>query len=237
MTALEPVLCRGIWLPAGETHLQAHIEQGEAFDGKGTYQLRKLRAALSLVPQTRRRMALDVGAHVGLWTRPMAGAFSQVFAFEPVPHHADLWHRNVEHGNATLFRVALGPHDGTLRLHLERGNSGATHHDAKREGGVTVPQMALDSYDLGEVDFLKIDCEGAEEGVLRGGERTIRRNLPLVVVEQKYDHAERAGFGRLGAVKLLESWGYKAQSVIAGDYIMAPAQWPNLPVDSPHTLP
>ena len=77
----------GIWLPDGETHLQT-VMIGD------TYQLRKYKTALEYTP-TRNR-AIDIGAHVGLWSRPMSKDFRIVEAFEPVEAHRVCYRRNVE---------------------------------------------------------------------------------------------------------------------------------------------
>ena len=81
----------------------------------------------------------------------------------------------------------------------------------------------LDSLDLINVDFMKLDCEGFEENVLRGGVATITRWKPVVIVEQKREMAARFGLPLLGAVDFLKTLGYKVAEEISGDYIMVPA--------------
>ena len=82
--------------------------------------------------------------------------------------------------------------------------------------------VTLDAWDFaGErIDLLKIDVEGWEVQVVRGGERVIRECKPVVVVEQKPGHAEAYGFGRRDAVDLLASWGAEVAWEKAGDVCM-----------------
>ena len=80
--------------------------------------------------------------------------------------------------------------------------------------------ITLDSLKLKDVDFLKIDCEGYEENVIRGGIETITASKPVIIVEQKRDMAEKLGLPTLGAVDLLKTLGYRVVDELAEDYIM-----------------
>ena len=70
-------------------------------------------------------MALDVGAHVGIWSRRLAEKFKTVVAFEPVPKHIECWKKNMENfikensdwdNYTTLHSVALSHENGTARM-------------------------------------------------------------------------------------------------------------------------
>ena len=41
-----------------------------------------------------RDVALDIGAHVGIWSMRLAQNFKRVIAFEPVPKHIECWKQN-----------------------------------------------------------------------------------------------------------------------------------------------
>ena len=41
-------------------------------------------------------VALDVGAHVGIWSTRLAERFKKVIAFEPVPKHIECWKQNMQ---------------------------------------------------------------------------------------------------------------------------------------------
>lgn len=223
----------GWQLPTGESHLQEHLANGETFAGRGSYQLDKLQMVVGLLPQERRRTAVDVGAHIGLWSFPLSFMFRRVMAFEPVPDFHPLWHANMEGRGmlADLYPYALGPETGHLRIAMAPENTGSTHplplssQDALiREGErvITCPMRTLDSYTPPDVDLIKVDCEGGEEGVLMGARQTILWYAPVVIVEQKRDHSELAGYTRLGAVRFLEAEGYRVHTILSGDFIMVP---------------
>lgn len=216
---------RGIWLPDDDDHFQGHLEQGEEFEGAGTYQWRKITKALVEIGDDRRGLAIDVGAHVGLWTRVLARAFGQVVAYEPVPAMVECFRANTAHlDNVTLHEVAVSNKAGALLIHQVHGNSGNNCvvvpgvNDTER-GAVRVDAIALDGASLTDrVDFIKIDVEGWESYVVQGGEQLIRRERPVMVVEQKPGNAERYGLTRTGAVDLLKSWGARVLWEKAGDF-------------------
>jgi FkbM family methyltransferase len=208
----------GFWLPDGEEHLVSFLENGPQFAGGPSYQLHKLMAAMPLIRNFRH--AVDVGGHCGLWARPMAACFGGVTAFEPVVNHRACFERNMkwfEVRNVTLFPYALGDHEGNVSLHTGESSSGDTY---VKEGGEHSAQMkTLDSFELKDVDFLKLDCEGYEYFALRGGEHTIKRDKPCIVVEQKPGKGSQFGLADTVAVTLLVSWGAEVVKEISGDFI------------------
>jgi FkbM family methyltransferase len=219
----------GTFFPDGEQHLPDWMSKvGQRRNGKLQYQYHKYEKALRYV--TQRRVAVDVGAHVGQWSRNMAIDFRHVHAFEPVPRYQDCWDKNLGgHPNATLHRHALGAL--SCRVSLLCGTPGSFGDTFVEAGGrrpdkgeVLVAEgvqvLPLDSLALEEVDFIKIDCEGYEEHVVKGAERTIRTCRPTMIVEQKPGHAQRFGLKQTGAVQLLRRWGMRELAVISGDHIM-----------------
>lgn len=163
------------------------------------------------------RTAIDVGGHIGLWSFNLAAAFQHVLAFEPVAAHRECFARNVEARNVELIPCALGKEEGSVSIYTAPTSSG----DSYVNGGGEIPLKMLDTFTLAHVDFIKIDCEGYEENVLRGAEHLLRTRKPVVCVEQKRDMAStRFGLAPLGAVKFLQTLGYGVEQEIGGDYIM-----------------
>lgn len=226
---------QGVWLPDGEKHFPEWMTRnGEIVAGRGTYQIKKLRAALEHV--TRWRCAVDVGAHVGLWSMQLAPRFEQLHAFEPVEAFRQCWTRNMEGhtGHSLLYPVALGVKRGHVVMTippLAGGiDSGGTHvgqvlgeDDTRPQGSLTAPLHALDEFSF-EVDFLKVDCEGFELEVLKGARETLERCHPCVIVEQK-PHKLGPNFGIKGtpACDYLRTLGAVQRRELSGDFIFS---WP-----------
>lgn len=215
----------GVHLPASDTHFAEHLMKGPTFNGFGTYQHKKFQLILPLCK--RRNVALDIGAHVGLWSQPLAKYFMRVIAFEPVTELAECWRLNtVKFSNVSLHQIALGARADMVSMTYTADNSGNTHVTADTaEGPRSVVQMLpLDEVELGglDVDFIKIDTEGYEHDILRGGERLIKKCRPVILVEQKPGNAERYGLTRTQAVDLLHSWNYRTVWERSGDFALVP---------------
>lgn len=179
------------------------------------YQSGKLAAAMQFVKRT--RTALDIGAHCGLWTSQLALAFDKVICFEPLAEHIECWKENVgSRDNVILHETALGAEKGSCGIKVFHGVSGRSHV----EGAGNIPITRLDDYKITDVDLIKIDVEGYEYFVAKGGEKTIRENKPVIIVEQKPGFGVRFGLGDLDAVEYLESLGASVMAEVAGDYIM-----------------
>jgi FkbM family methyltransferase len=213
----------GWWWPDHERHMLdwlANQKNRRIINGRPAYQGKKQLAAVHYLPAEHRGIAIDVGAHVGLWSWNLAHWFKTVEAFEPVAAHRECWEKNMQptpDGRAAkLWPCALGEREAMIAICTTDTSSG----DSWIKGKGEIPMKPLDSFHFAGVDFIKIDCEGYEEFVLRGGAETIKRDVPVIIVEQKRDMATKFDLKPLGAVKLLQSWGYDIAEEISGDYIM-----------------
>ena len=214
-----------IWFPDGEKHFPFWMQKnGEIVNGKGTYQIKKLREAMKWCKQF--RTAVDVGAHVGLWSMHLAGKFEYVYAFEPVPQFQQCYAENVWQENCRLNFSALGATSGHVTMvvpELHGGiDSGGTHIGIVRTDGQGIAMKTLDSFGFDRVDFLKLDVEGYELEVLKGAVETLKRCKPCVIVEQK-PHKLLPNFGIKGtpAVTFLQEMGAIVRKEMGGDWIMS----------------
>jgi FkbM family methyltransferase len=218
----------GGWsFPEGEVHLPGWIKKVNDKRAHGKtdvrllYQGAKYRRAMSLVKA--RRAAVDIGGHVGLWSWQMALDFQRVWAFEPMPEHRACYEFNMRNlRNWTLFPFALGDKSGKVHIRTRTpGSSGDTGVDLSGNG-IEVECKTLDEFDLNEIDFLKCDCEGFEIFVMRGAVETLKRNKPVVIVEQKPETGmeKNYGIGTKDAVAFLQSLGARQAFEMAGDHIM-----------------
>lgn len=184
----------------------------------GGFQIDHLEEALRFV--TEFNVAVDGGAHVGSWSRRLSEVFEKVLAFEPAEDTFECLKANTELDQSiVIHKAALGASSGRGRIvdDISRfGNTGSRFMNIDDEGPIKI--ITLDSLDLDELNFLKLDVEGFEYYALLGGEKTILKYRPAILVEEK-------GFGRrydlqpLAASNLLISWGAVHVAKIGNDHV------------------
>jgi FkbM family methyltransferase len=142
----------------------------------------------------------DVGAHYGFFAGLAARLVApggHVVALEPVPENferlLDTVSRN-QLDNVDPRRTAVGQTVG--KVVLERGDETSmwsVSSNPDLEGALTVPCITLDVLmaECGQPpDVVKIDVEGAELSVIRGGVRLFREHHPILVVELHTDEID-----------------------------------------------
>jgi len=157
----------------------------------------------------------DVGANFGYYALMLAAGLRgecEVHAFEPSPA---TYRRLVRHVALNRMdcvrphRLALSDAPGTASMHPRNGNSGASYLEA---GGQEVTVSTLDAFvetnGIERLDFLKLDVEGLEERVLRGGERVLGELRPTILLEIQPTTLRRAGSSAQQLVDHLGSRGY-----------------------------
>lgn len=166
-------------------------------------------------------VAADIGASAGDFTARLAhrvGRSGVVHSFEPHPTHRDRLERIAKHRQIQFHPVALSDREGRAGLHVPviRGRPRyglATLRPVAEGTSVEVLLERLDGVLAGirRLDFVKCDVEGHEQAVLKGGEQTLRRLMPTLLVEIEERHLASGGMAPI--LGLLEQWGYSAEAL------------------------
>lgn len=139
---------------------------------------------------------LDVGAHIGTFAVPFArfvGEAGRVIAFEANPGNFSLLRGNVARNG---FGGRVETHHGVVTcrrepcaMHLKQGaNSGMYFFTPADPGETGHDVLHLDEWldrraDIGRIDLIKIDVEGAEMDVLRSCARHMAAHRPALYIE------------------------------------------------------
>lgn len=157
---------------------------------------------------------VEVGANIGTHSVPLARACSPgpLYLFEPQQRVFQILCANLALNgvrNAVAYPEACGDVAGFVVVPpLDYGadfNFGGVSVRAEAEGapGPRVRATPLDSLGLAACHILKIDVEGFEAQVLRGGAETIGKFRPLIYVENDRPAHQQE------VISLLNSMGYR----------------------------
>lgn len=170
---------------------------------------------------SRGETALDVGANHGVYTYSMILCGAVVHAIEPNPALAKRL-KGARLPRVVVHQAAAGATLGKAELFVPRGKRGRqddpagtlAHHNGVGDR-FQVSIITIDSLDLDNLAFIKIDVEGYEEEVLKGGWNSIKIFRPYILIE--LEESIKLGC-RKTIVNMLESLGYSAWYFDQGDW-------------------
>lgn len=145
-------------------------------------------------------LILEVGANSGQTTAELLRAMprARIHAFEPDPRAIAKFRRNIRHPWVYLYECAVGARVGTVTFHQSAGaeelpdygagwdQSGSIRRPREHleanpwvrfDRQIEVPITTLDAWaadrDIGEVDFIWADVQGAESDLVQGAARVL----------------------------------------------------------------
>lgn len=184
----------------------------------------------------------DVGANAGYHSLAMAQRGAHVLAFEPDSENFSRLTQNL-HLNPqvvermTLFKQGLSDKPGKLKVFQSgdqehRGNSYLSETIDPQKwtntGGAEPEMCTVSTLDEvlngGRIDFIKVDVEGMELEVLKGGKRSIERFSPSIIFESLMTESEAPK--SLAVQEFLLPLGYHLFFVDLEKYHLNPTLYP-----------
>jgi FkbM family methyltransferase len=165
------------------------------------------------------QVAVDVGANIGNHALFLSDIFDRIIAFEPNPLTRSILAINIEMNqvrNIDVNGVGLSNAPGKAILRFDRLNIGAAtlgvypnphqNRDQSCEIELAVGDDVIDR--ALPIGFIKIDVEGVEEDALKGLEKTLRAQMPIVMIEQWEDVIDPTS-GTSPSASFLRTLGYE----------------------------
>jgi FkbM family methyltransferase len=171
---------------------------------------------------------IDIGANIGTTTIPAAravGVGGRVVAVEAHPTVASYLRRNIALNglrNVKVHACAIDARPGIVQFADLKADD--TNRIVADGAGIDVPARTLDDIAVGHesIDLLKIDVEGAEMRVLRGGNDALRRTA-AIYVEIADVFLKRLGSSAEELVEFLRGAGFHLYSV-SSDLTLQPME-------------
>ena len=145
-------------------------------------------------------VVFDIGAHIGLFSiiaAKLTNNTGKIFAFEPAPTTQKVLNQTIaiNHLQQQVIPVnaAMGSEPGSITFFVsddeaDNSNSLVSYKEDRKLHGIEVKVDTIDHFaaaqKLTQIDFIKIDVEGAEYDTLRGGMQvftTFKPNFILAI--------------------------------------------------------
>ena len=185
---------------------------------------------------------LDIGSHAGSHTvlYKHINPDCKIYCFEPQSEMFKLLEHNISKNsfkdviahNKGVANVAIKSSMSKFVLDGDNVGKAIEYGTGKRfnlgglqvgNGGEEIETLTVDSLNLTECDYIKIDVEGFEPLVLMGAEQTIKKFKPTILFESNHkviskEMAESFGLSYpvASSFDILKSYGYKDIVLIDG---------------------
>ena len=164
-------------------------------------------------------VVIDIGTNIG-WTVLNFARISKtgmVIGFEPDPYNYSVCKSNIERNafsNLLVLPFGLGETAAELKMEVRTPDNRGGNRIATTpgNGSVNVSVKRLDDVEevlkLTTIDLMKLDVEGYELKVLRGGKQIIQKFMPTLFIEVDDNNLKDQGDSATSLISFLQSAGY-----------------------------
>jgi FkbM family methyltransferase len=132
------------------------------------------------------QVVMDIGCHIGSYSIPALKAGAAVYAVDPAEGRLEELRRIWDGDPArlvTIPRALAGDGGYTPEFRASLGHAAYAEFHAPADARFSTLDVLAAEYALTRLDWVKIDVEGAELGVLTGGLEALARFRPALLIE------------------------------------------------------
>ena len=140
---------------------------------------------------------IDIGAHIGTFTIPIADKVSDgyVYSIEPCKESFEYLMKNISLNglkNISAHNIALTNFKGTTKLYYNpKGNWGDTITKKFSDEGEIINTNTLENFlienNIKYCDFIKVNCEGAEFEIFLNSSKEVLSKIKLILISYHCD--------------------------------------------------
>ena len=181
------------------------------------------------------RIAFDIGANTGWYSLHMGHVFrktgGRVYAFEPIPSTFEQLRRNISLNGfenvVFTHNMALGDTETTAEFFIPEFSGSVAASQRRlfvedKNASVKCRVMKLDTFvaeqKIPSIHLIKCDVEGAELSVLKGGKTSIKKHLPVIMLEMLRKWARAYNYHPNDIIAFLNGLGYGCWSFRQGQF-------------------
>lgn len=195
-----------------------HIGKHTFFENGTLHDTNTLLFVYDIVKQIDNLFFIDIGSHCGVFSL-LVGQIpnSSVIAFEPNPEVFSCLEENIKLNhiqNIETFNIGLGDKQEEKELNV------CIHHSGLSTFGTNLTRFTentnkkkvqvktLDDFMFKKIDFIKIDTEGFEYYIIKGGIQNIKKHKPNILLEIYDDNLKQTNVKKEELEYILKFLGY-----------------------------
>jgi FkbM family methyltransferase len=218
-------------------YIDAHSEKiGHTWSNGTVWEQHLIQKFYALLPKNEFFVVLDLGAQTGCFTL-LAKYFpnSAWYAFEPITEAATTLQNNLtlnDIHNVSVHQMAVTDFSGTITLKMPSmhawglstigSNPMRFTPVMEREIQCINLDSFIDAQKINKVHFMKLDTEGSELSILRGAQKMIMRDRPIMLIEYNDINMQQCSISKQELHAFLKELGYTWQLVSTEDILCIP---------------
>jgi len=148
-------------------------------------------------------IVFDIGGNVGFFSYySICKGASKVYCFEPSPSDCNIIRNNFNFDNLTLEEAAVSSNNGYVDLYFDKNHSiAASIYEVNKELNpnesekIKCKSINLNDYikenNITKIDYLKIDCEGAEYDIIESLDKDyLTNNVNKICLEYHFNKGQ-----------------------------------------------
>lgn len=198
------------------------------------YEKESLNYFYNLVNKNNKVNIVDIGANVGLYSLYAKHLpNSQFYSFEPFKFTYDLLNDNIKLNdikNVKTYNIGLADKKGKniLNVCLSQDGLNTMGTNPLRFNDIKPIEVEIDTLDNIfynnniKIDFIKIDTEGYEYYILKGGEQTIKTYKPIIQLEFNETNMRQCNINPKELYNYIRELDYKIHNLTNEELIIVP---------------
>lgn len=200
---------------------------GDSLYLRGTFEKEELLLLKNLTKSIKNPIIFDIGANIGLHSIVMAESnpTSKIYSFEPSSSTRKILEYNIQNkhlaNQVKILPFAVSDSIGKAHFFQTDDNAYSSLKDTQRKEVISKIEVELITIDefmirekLQKIDLIKIDVEGFDTEVIKGGLKTFQEFKPDIFIE--IYKGINSNPNPLETINLLLNIGYKAFLIVDG---------------------